>query len=104
MILWCFGLYLAVFFSPGDLFYSLVTIKPVYVPICVLKEIYRAKKIFAGLAEGAQGQDSSPTNVTKDNTKTCTSHMHNLHNPIKILPTLYKREVGSFGEILQPMW
>ena len=41
LVLWCAAIYAAVFFCPGDLFYQLVNLKPVYVPIAVLKEIYR---------------------------------------------------------------
>ena len=42
-------IFLLVFFSPGDFFYKLVKVQPIYVVICGIKEIYRAKKIFAGL-------------------------------------------------------
>ena len=41
LVLWCFAIFIAVNFTPGDLFYQLVNLKPVYVPIAVLKEIYR---------------------------------------------------------------
>merc|ERR1712117_262233 len=60
LVLWCAAIYAAVFFCPGDLFYQLVNLKPVYVPIAVLKEIYRGKKIFAGLQEGATAFPASP--------------------------------------------
>ncbi len=60
LVLWCVFIYLAVFFSPGDLFYQLVTVKAIYVPICVIKEIYRAKKIFAGLVDGRAAVPASP--------------------------------------------
>lgn len=42
-------LYLAVFYSPGDIFYKVVKIQPIYVIICIIKEVFRAKKIYAGL-------------------------------------------------------
>jgi len=60
LVLWCFAIFIAVNFTPGDLFYQLVNLKPVYVPIAVLKEIYRGKKIFAGLQEGATAFPASP--------------------------------------------
>ena len=46
LVLWCFAIYVAVFFTPGDLFYQLVNLKPIYVPIAVLKEIYRSVNKF----------------------------------------------------------
>ena len=46
LVLWCFAIYVAVFFTPGDLFYQLVNLKPIYVPIAVLKEIYRSVDQF----------------------------------------------------------
>ena len=45
-------IYLAIFFCPGDLVYKLVKLKLVYVVICALKEILRAKKVYKGLEEG----------------------------------------------------
>ncbi len=45
----CAFLFLLVFFSPGDVFYALVKLQPVYLAICLVKEVYRAKKIFGGL-------------------------------------------------------
>ena len=45
----CALLFLLVFFSPGDVFYALVKLQPVYLAICLVKEVYRAKKIFGGL-------------------------------------------------------
>jgi len=48
------SIYALVFFCPGDLFYRLVNFKPFYLVICALKEIYRAKKIFAGMSDGAK--------------------------------------------------
>ncbi len=45
----CALLFLLVFFSPGDAFYALVKLQPVYLAICLVKEVYRAKKIFGGL-------------------------------------------------------
>lgn len=42
------------FFCPGDLFYSLVTAQPVYVVLCAIKEVYRAKKVYAGMIEGSK--------------------------------------------------
>ena len=47
LVLWCAAIYAAVFFCPGDLFYQLVNLKPVYVPIAVLKEIYRFIELSA---------------------------------------------------------
>ena len=44
--------YLAIFFCPGDLVYKLVKQKLIYVVICTLKEILRAKKVYKGLEEG----------------------------------------------------
>ena len=41
----------AVFHSPGDLAYTLAKNKLLYVPICVVKEIYRAKKVMGGMAD-----------------------------------------------------
>ncbi len=49
-----------IFFSPGDFFYKLVTAQPVYVVICTLKEIFRAKKIYAGLQDGQSAYPNSP--------------------------------------------
>ena len=45
-------IYLAIFFCPGDLVYKLVKQKLIYVVICTLKEILRAKKVYKGLEEG----------------------------------------------------
>jgi len=44
----------AVFYSPGDMVYSLVKNKLVYVPICVIKEIYRGKKVLGGMKDAAK--------------------------------------------------
>ena len=41
----------AVFYSPGDLAYTLAKNKVLYVPVCVIKEIYRAKKVMGGMAD-----------------------------------------------------
>ena len=41
--------FLAVFYTPKDIFYSTVKIVPIYAVICTLKEILRAKKIYKGL-------------------------------------------------------
>jgi len=41
----------AVFYSPGDLAYTLAKNKVLYIPICVIKEIYRAKKVMGGMAD-----------------------------------------------------
>ena len=41
--------FLAVFYTPKDVFYSTVKIVPIYAVICTLKEILRAKKIYKGL-------------------------------------------------------
>jgi len=43
-----------VFYSPGDLVYSLVKNQLLYVPICVVKEIYRAKKTLGGINDAAK--------------------------------------------------
>ena len=40
--------YLVIFFGPADVVYSLLNYTPVYVTVCVLKEILRAKKILGG--------------------------------------------------------
>ena len=40
-----------VFYSPGDLVYSISKNKMVYVPVCVIKEIYRAKKVVGGMGD-----------------------------------------------------
>ena len=45
-------IYLAIFFTPGDIAYKIVKLLPVYVVICSLKEILRAKKVYKGLEEG----------------------------------------------------
>ena len=37
----CFVLYCGMFFAPGDLLYKVITFKPIYLGICVIKEIYR---------------------------------------------------------------
>ena len=42
-------MFLAVFYTPADLFYKTVKLVPVYAVICTLKEILRAKKIYKGL-------------------------------------------------------
>ena len=59
----------SVFYSPGDLAYSLATnkvghvnllplsnttIQLLYVPICVVKEIYRAKKVVGGMKDASK--------------------------------------------------
>ena len=44
----------AVFYSPGDLVYSLAKTKLLYVPVCVAKEVYRAKKVVAGMADASK--------------------------------------------------
>merc|ERR1712055_835053 len=43
-----------VFYSPGDLVYSLVNTQVLYVPICVIKEVYRAKKTLGGINDAAK--------------------------------------------------
>ena len=60
MVLAATALFALVFFSPGDFFYKLVKSKPFYLPICVIKEIFRAKKIFAGLQDGQNAYPNSP--------------------------------------------
>jgi len=44
----------AVFYSPGDVVYTLTTSQAVYVPVCVVKEIYRAKKIVGGISDASK--------------------------------------------------
>jgi len=43
----------AIFYSPGDLVYSLVNNQALYIPICVIKEIYRAKKTLGGIKDAS---------------------------------------------------
>eukprot|EP00092_Neocalanus_flemingeri_P015172 GFUD01016389.1.p1 GENE.GFUD01016389.1~~GFUD01016389.1.p1 ORF type:complete len:266 (+),score=54.72 GFUD01016389.1:46-843(+) len=43
-----------VFYSPGDLLYSLAKNQVLYVPMCVVKEIYRAKKTLGGINDAAK--------------------------------------------------
>jgi len=43
-----------VFYSPGDIVYSLVNNQILYVPICVVKEVYRAKKTLGGINDAAK--------------------------------------------------
>ena len=45
--------YLAVFFSPGDIGYKFVKMVPIYSAVCTIKEVYRALKISKGLKEGS---------------------------------------------------
>ena len=54
--------YLAVFFSPKDIVYSTIKVVPVYLAICTLKEILRAKKVYKGMKEGSDAMpiDGSP--------------------------------------------
>ena len=40
-----------VFYSPGDLVYSISKNKMVNIPVCVIKEIYRAKKVVGGMGD-----------------------------------------------------
>jgi len=44
----------AIFYSPGDIVYSVVKNQAVYIPICVVKEIYRAKKTLGGINDAAK--------------------------------------------------
>lgn len=46
--------WLVVCYSPGDLVHSLVKNKALYIPVCVVKEIYRAKKVVGGIAEASK--------------------------------------------------
>merc|ERR1719474_2101697 len=46
--------WLAVCYSPGDLVHSIVKNKALYIPVCVVKEIYRAKKVVGGIADASQ--------------------------------------------------
>ncbi|TRY77058.1 hypothetical protein TCAL_10227 [Tigriopus californicus] len=48
------GAYALMFFCPGDFFYRLVTAQPVYIVLCAVKEVYRAKKVYAGMLEGSK--------------------------------------------------
>lgn len=41
LVLIATAIFLAVFYSPGDIVYKLVKIKPVYLVVCVVKEAYR---------------------------------------------------------------
>ena len=52
-------IYLAIFFTPGDIAYKIVKLLPVYVVICSLKEILRAKKVYKGLEEGKLAMPSN---------------------------------------------
>jgi hypothetical protein len=42
-------IYLVIYFGPFDVGHSLLHYTPIYVTICVLKEILRVKKIIGGL-------------------------------------------------------
>jgi len=46
--------WLVVCYSPGDLVHSLVKNKALYIPVCVVKEIYRAKKVVGGIADASK--------------------------------------------------
>jgi len=46
--------WLVVCYSPGDLVHSLVKTKALYIPVCVVKEIYRAKKVVGGIADASK--------------------------------------------------
>merc|ERR1712080_155388 len=46
--------WIGVCYSPGDCIYSLATNKIVYVPVCVVKEVYRAKKVLGGIADAGK--------------------------------------------------
>ena len=54
MVLMATGLFFAIYFSPGDVVYKLLKLVPVYVTICTLKEVLRAKKVYKGLQEGTE--------------------------------------------------
>jgi len=43
-----------VFYSPDDLGYKLVMSKVFYLPLCIIKEIYRAKKTLGGINDAAK--------------------------------------------------
>jgi hypothetical protein len=47
-------LWWAVCYSPADIVYNLATNKAAYIPVCVLKEIYRAKKIVGGIGDASK--------------------------------------------------
>jgi len=44
----------AVFYSPADIVYTVVKNPAIYIPICVVKEIYRAKKTLGGINDAAK--------------------------------------------------
>jgi len=44
----------AIFYSPADVVYQVVTNEMVYYPICVVKEIYRAKKTMGGILDASK--------------------------------------------------
>jgi len=44
----------AVFYSPGDMVYSIVNIQALYIPICIIKEIYRGKKTLGGINDASK--------------------------------------------------
>ena len=54
--------YLAIFFAPKDIVYHAIKLVPVYLVICILKEILRAKKVYKGMKEGIDAMpiDGSP--------------------------------------------
>jgi len=51
--------FLVVFYCPGDLGFSLITIPPVYATVCTMKEIQRALKVTKGIKEGLEFNPNS---------------------------------------------
>ena len=60
MLSFCSLAFALLFYCPGDLVYQLITFKPVYVALCTVKEVFRGKKIWYGLADGAKAFPNSP--------------------------------------------
>lgn len=60
MLAFCTLAFVCMFYAPGDLVYKLITFKPIYLIICTIKEIFRGKKIWYGLADGAKAFPNSP--------------------------------------------
>ena len=60
MLAFCTVAFVLMFYAPGDLFYGLITFKPFYIAICTVKEVFRGKKIWYGLADGVKAFPNSP--------------------------------------------
>ncbi len=41
LVMVCFVIFMLVFYCPGDAFYKLVKMQPMYLAICFIKEVYR---------------------------------------------------------------